>query len=75
VIAFELAAAAPVRLNIFDLRGHLVRTLANDQREAGSYRIRWDGRDNQGQDAPAGIYLCRLQAGDAAAVQRMALIR
>jgi hypothetical protein len=75
VITFDLAVAAPVRLSVFDLRGHLVRTLADDQREAGAYRFRWDGRDNQGQDAPAGIYLCRLQAGEAAAVQRMALIR
>jgi hypothetical protein len=75
VVAFELAAETTVTLSVFDLRGHLVRTLAHDQRKAGAYRERWDGRDDRGQDSPAGVYLCRLQTDDATVVSRMALVR
>jgi hypothetical protein len=75
VVAFELAADTAVKVDVFDLRGHVVRALVNGQREAGAYQVRWDGRDDQGQDAPAGVYLCRLQTGDATVTKRMALVR
>ncbi len=74
-IAFELAADTAVKLNVFNLRGQYVRTLLNNQREAGAYQVRWDGRDDHGQNAPAGVYLCRLQTGDATVTRRMALVR
>ncbi len=40
-------------------------------------RIRCAGMaaTTRGKDAPAGVYLCRLQAGDAAVTKRMALVR
>jgi hypothetical protein len=75
VVAFELTEKTVVKVGVFDLRGHHVRTLLNDQREAGAYQVRWDGSDDRGQDAPAGVYLCRLQAGGATVAKRMALVR
>jgi hypothetical protein len=75
VIAFALMADAAVKVDVFDLRGNLVRELLDDRRAAGTYRLRWDGRDDRGRDAPAGIYLCRLHTADAVCAARLALMR
>ena len=43
-------------------RGRRVRGLLDERREAGEGRASWDGRDDAGRRASAGVYLCRLEA-------------
>lgn len=75
-IAFTLPAAARVELAIYDLRGQLVRTLlAGRQLPAGRQECAWDGRDEQGNAAPAGAYLYRLQAGEYSEARSMMLVK
>jgi hypothetical protein len=42
---------------------------------AGEHRAAWSGRDEQGRAVAAGVYFCRLQTPDAAAVDRVVLLR
>ena len=60
VIRFALAAAGPVRLDIYNALGQNVATLAQGTRQAGSYALHWDGRDQSGAPAASGIYHYRL---------------
>ena len=51
----------PVELEIYDLSGRLVRRLVERRGSgAGRYRIEWDGMDESGALAPAGLYVARL---------------
>ncbi len=61
-IAFTLAASGPVRLELYDIRGALVRVLHDGAMPGGDNRVVWDGRDDAGQPAPSGTYLCWLEA-------------
>ena len=74
-IAFELDRAGPVKLQVYDARGRLVRTLADEQREAGAHSVSWDGRDDRGQGSAAGVYLYRLEAGGETLQRKMTLIK
>jgi hypothetical protein len=62
-IGFELAAAAPVRAEVFDGSGRLVRLLSNGMRQAGRHSVIWDGLDSGGRHVPSGAYFCRVSAG------------
>lgn len=63
-IDVELPKAANVKLDIYNLRGQKVRSLAQSALSAGNQRFFWDGRDqNQNPSAP-GIYFWRLTAGE-----------
>lgn len=63
-ILFDLPAASPVRLEIFDVRGRLVNTLADGEpMAAGRHTARWDGTGEGGRALPSGIYFARLAAG------------
>jgi hypothetical protein len=58
--AFSLASPARVELQVFDLRGRLVRDVAVRELDAGEHRILFDGRDDRGQRLARGTYLARL---------------
>lgn len=74
-LAFDLAAAGPVRLAVYDAAGRLVATLLDEHRDAGRHRVVWDGRDRNGRMAAAGVYLYRLQSGSFMATRRMVLLK
>jgi len=74
-IAFTLDRSGPVKLQVFDVQGRLVRTLVNEIRTAGPYRIDWDGKDNAGRTAAAGLYMYRLVAGDMVQQKKMTLLK
>jgi hypothetical protein len=61
-LAFALPSAAVTRLALYDVRGRLVRTLVDGPRPAGPAFVDWDGRDESGRAATAGIYFARLDA-------------
>lgn len=61
--AFTLPRAGRAALAIFDLSGRRVATLLDDTAGAGSMSVEWDGRDDAGREAAAGLYLARLEHG------------
>ncbi len=74
-VRFSLATSGHVRLVVRDLQGRLVRALADDDLGAGTYSRTWDGRDQAGSSAPAGMYFLELQNGGSTAAQRIARLR
>jgi hypothetical protein len=61
MIRFELPASGIVDISIYDVSGKLVRVLVRESRQAGSYSVKWDGRDSAGNAVPSGIYICRME--------------
>lgn len=74
-IRFQLPKTSYVVLKIFNIFGEEIRTLANEQREAGSHAVRWDGSDERGNPVASGMYLYQLRAGNFAQVRKMNLLR
>jgi hypothetical protein len=70
-----LPARAPVHLQIFDVRGRLVRTLVDGEREPGEHVAHWDGRNAAGAEVAAGIYFARLSAPPHEAVRKLVRLR
>jgi hypothetical protein len=69
-IEFELSQAGEARLDVFDITGRYVETLARGPLSAGSHEVVFDARD-----LPSGIYFARLSAGDFMETRRMLLVR
>lgn len=74
-IAYSLANKTDVKLQIFDVRGRLVKTLVDGERSPNNYRVMWDGRNNSGNSVASGIYFYRLVAGEFKATKKMVLLR
>jgi len=74
-IAFSLEASAVTALEVFDLQGHLVRTLWQGELAAGPHKLSWDGRNDSGQAVAAGTYLARLTSAQHSATTKMVLAK
>ena len=73
--AFTLPQLAMVRVEVYDLSGRLVHTLANELHEAGASELRWNLTDPRGQTVQAGIYLLRAQLGTQTWTRRVTVVR
>jgi len=74
VIRFALPQRDKVELFLYNLAGQQVATLVEGVREAGTYAVRWDGRDDDGWELASGVYLYRLHAGDRRGVETRKLV-
>ena len=52
-----------IRVQVFDLRRRLVRTLQDGVRAAGTHPVTWDGTDGGGRMSATGVYFVRLDDG------------
>lgn len=58
--AFSLAKAGRAELEVYSVDGRRVRTVTSGVREAGEYRVEWNGTDDAGRTLAAGVYYARL---------------
>jgi hypothetical protein len=71
IISYKLSGTVNrVSIKIFDVKGRLVRTLANSEPSGSSGSFVWNGLDDAGQSLRIGIYIVFLEAlNNNAAVQ------
>ena len=74
-IRLDLPRSEEIDLAAYNLTGQKVATLARGHREAGTFALRWDGRDDDGSELASGVYLYRLTAGDRAETRKLLLLR
>jgi hypothetical protein len=76
-VALEWTAPEPApggvrRIELYDVSGRRLRRITLG--EGGEGLARWDGRDEHGRSAPAGLYFARLTSGSLRAQARVVLI-
>jgi hypothetical protein len=74
-IALQMAAPSDANLDIYDVRGRLVRRLALPGLTEGRHTATWDGRTAAGTPAAAGVYFIRLDSPLGGDTQRITLVR
>ena len=73
-LRYELAQGGHVSLQIFDVRGRLVRTVVDAVRPPGENRATWNARDDRGERVGSGVYFVRLRAGSVVDTRKIVLI-
>jgi hypothetical protein len=74
-IAFNLATAGDVSLEIFDVQGRLVKTLVSGHMTAEEHNATWHGDTDDGQQAVSGLYFYRLVTEREVITRRMMLLK
>jgi len=70
-LRFTLPREGRVRLVLMDVQGRSTRMLLDERMIAGEHEVVWNGRDDGGGRAAAGLYWARLEAGGEVAVRRL----
>ncbi|NQV51450.1 MAG: T9SS type A sorting domain-containing protein, partial [Candidatus Marinimicrobia bacterium] len=74
-ISFDIHEAGDASLRIYNIKGETVTTLAQGHIQPGSYRLIWDGRDNNGQVVATGTYVAVLSHGNEQVSQNMLMLK
>jgi hypothetical protein len=74
-IRYDLPARCEVSLAIYDVMGRKIRVLADAVQPPGYKTALWDGRNDDGEEVPGGIYFYRLAAGDYVGTKKLALLK
>ena len=70
VISFQIVEASFVTLKVFDLLGQEIATLVNEEKNPGSYNLKFDGNN-----LSSGIYFYKIQAGKSFQIKKMILMK
>ncbi|MBC8323873.1 MAG: lamin tail domain-containing protein [Candidatus Marinimicrobia bacterium] len=74
-IRFDIAKQSFVSVNIWNLLGQKVNTLATEQMSPGSYELRFGGRDAHGQQLSSGVYMISVEAESWSSTRKMILMK
>lgn len=72
---FNNPANGGVTVSVFDVKGHLVRKLLNQELHAGEHRVIWNGRSDSGEALASGIYLVHMRTNTSYETIRVTLLQ
>jgi hypothetical protein len=75
IVPFAVPVSGEVSVVIYNVLGQEVMTMASGIRDAGFYRLTWNGQDHLGRSVASGIYFVRLVAGEFTGVRKMLLLK
>lgn len=74
-LKFDVPSRSFVSISIYNVLGQQVRTLVNEELEAKSYVVDWDGTSDGGAKVASGIYFYRMEAGSFVETKKMMLLK
>jgi hypothetical protein len=74
-ISLSLKDTAPVKVEIFNLKGQLVKTLVNETLPAGNHNLVWKGVDNHGKAVSSGVYFYKMSTGKYSSTKKMIMMK
>jgi hypothetical protein len=75
IVPVSLPQAADVRVDVYNLSGQQLAELVLGRLAPGIHRLRWDGRDDEGNLAASGVYMIRARAATWVATDKVLLLR
>ena len=74
-IRYSLKESGPVTLEIYNLKGQMIRRLENSVKSAGEHSMVWDGKDANGRDLGSGVYFYKLNCGTYSSSKKMIMLK
>jgi len=74
-IAFSVKKTETVKLEIFNIKGQLVKTLIDDVVKQGYHTTVWNGTDSKNQTVSSGLYLYKLSTKDHSEIKKMLMVK
>ncbi len=69
-IEYSIATNADVLIEVYDVLGKKVKTLVNERKNTGTYKVQLDAGDFS-----SGVYFYRIQAGEYTKIRKMLLVK
>jgi len=74
-LCYTLKERGQAKIEIYNVRGQLIRSFMPAPQDKGYYQIIWDGKDLNGTQASSGVYYVRMTCGKYVSSQRIVLMK
>jgi len=74
-IAYSIRESGNVTLEVYNLKGQLVKSLLNEVIETGDYTITWNGTDNSNKSVSSGVYFYKMKTQNYNSTKKMILMK
>lgn len=74
-IQFNNPQAGEVTVDIYNLKGQLVKNLVNRDMDQGIHKIVWNGSNNANKSSASGVYFYKIRSGNATATKKIILMK
>ena len=74
-ISFTLANQSDVKIDIYNIKGQKIVTIANDKFEAGLHNLEWNGKDTNNRKVSSGMYFYKMTTEDYSSVKKMLMLK
>lgn len=74
-IKYSVSGNTPVSIEIYNVKGQLVKTLVNETKGTGNYSEVWKGLDNNNRPVSSGVYFFKMNAGKYSSTKKMIMMK
>ncbi len=74
-ISFTLNESKLTEINIYNIRGELIKNLYHGFADKGENQINWNGKNNNDKEVAGGIYFYKMKTADYYSIHRMILLK
>ncbi|MBN2010113.1 S8 family serine peptidase [candidate division KSB1 bacterium] len=72
---YQIPHKTHVMIHIYNVLGRKIRTLIDEDQDAGFYTLSWDGQDERGEPVVSSIYFYQLHTRSFKATRKMTIVR
>ena len=74
-ISYHIATEGMAKLEVYNIKGQLVKTLVKEHKARGKHQAVWDGKDFRGKGVASGVFFVRLSSAGKSSVHKMVLMK
>ena len=74
-ITYSIPSDGLVSIDIYNIKGQLVRQLLSGEQSKGSHSVVWNGKDNNGRECSSGFYFYRVSAGNQSLTRKILMLK
>jgi len=74
-IMFDLGESGKTQIEIFNVKGQKVKTLLNEEMEAGQHTAIWNGDDSNNKSVSSGMYFYKISLNGKQKIKKMIMLK
>ncbi len=74
-LRYGMEAAGNVRIDVFNVKGQILKTFTRSHNQPGYYQVSWDGHDTNGRQLGTGVYFYRMTSGKYSSTKKMIMAK
>lgn len=75
IIKYQIPSSGRVSIQIFDISGRLIRSINQEMKNAGTYQVVWEGKNNESQTVASGVYFYMVKFNNSIMTKKMLFIK